>query len=410
MRLDLPKKVGLSGGRFREGEADEVIVDIDIDVVRLEVTSLAATRGPDRAADLRNGRCSFVAMVAGSPPSSGSHERVAQPHASRSPREGARTAAASRVLSRLAAQDWLVLVYLLVQLAAVTMGAGPRRSAAIVMLFGDLAFFVGCMAVARSDLTARNRVVSAAFYRVGIIGSMLGSFLQLHYIVPTASSGLRDAQIYRLDQVLFGFEPALLMDRFVAPSTTEWFSFFYYSYFFILTLYLIPAALFERRGRVISELSGGFLFVMCVGHCLYMLVPGRGPYMFLAHLFDHPLAGPTWWPTVMRTVDAVDGASRKDVFPSLHTAIPTFFTLFAFRNRAHRPYRWAWPITGFFTTQIILATMFLRWHYLIDVIAGLCLATTAFAISIRVVRIERQARLKLRSGPVWRPLFGRAEP
>ena len=107
---------------------------------------------------------------------------------------------------------------------------------------------------------------------------------------------------------------------------------------------------------------------------------------------------------------SVDGALRTDIFPSLHTACPTFLTLFAFRNRAHAPYRYIWPVAALFTSQIILATMFLRWHYLADICAGLTLATVAFLLSSRVVRAEARDRIARSLGPVWRPLAGKALP
>ncbi len=322
-------------------------------------------------------------------------------------------ARAWRVLSRFAAQDWLVGSYMLVLLLGVLRGAGPQRGAALGYVLGDCAVFASCMLVARSGVHDRRwRLAGDALYRVGLIGAVVGSFLQLHLILPTVSARIVDGSIYRLDLAVFGFEPAVSWDRFVTPATTEWFSFFYYSYFFILCAYLLPMALFERRLRVLSELSIGLLFVVCVGHTLYLAVPGLGPHAYLQGQFQHELSGSFWWPTVKAAVDSVggDGASRKDIFPSLHTACPTFLTLFTFRNRAHRPYRYVWPVTAFFTSQIILATMFLRWHYLLDVIAGLTLATVAFLVSRALVPAEARARVSQGTGPVWRPLFGRARP
>ena len=320
---------------------------------------------------------------------------------------------ALRLLSSFAAQDWLVASYMLVLLVGVLRGAGPRREAALAYVLGDCAVFVVCMVVARSGALqgSRWRRVGDALYRIGLLGAVVGSFLQLHLILPTVSPRILDGSIYQIDLAVFGFEPAVSWDRFVTPATTEWFSFFYYSYFFILCAYLLPMALFERRLRVLTELSVGLLFVVCVGHALYLAVPGLGPHAYLRGQFQHELSGGFWWPTVKAAVDSVagtDGASRKDIFPSLHTACPTFLTLFTFRNRAHRPYRYVWPVTAFFTSQIILATMFLRWHYLLDVVAGLTLATVAFLISRALVPAEARARVAQGSGPVWRPLFGRA--
>jgi hypothetical protein len=324
-------------------------------------------------------------------------------------RARAPTLRARRALSSFAAQDWLVAAYLTVLLVCVVLGAGPHRHTAVGCVLADIAVFVTCMLVARSK-TVKWRLAADVLYRVGLIGVVVGSFLQLHYILPTASERIVDAAVYRFDMVVFGFEPAQAWDRYVTPARTEWFSFFYYSYFFILCAYLLPMALFESRIRVLSELSVGLLFVVCIGHCLYLVIPGRGPYVYLEPHFQHQLAGAHWWPTVKSAVDSVGGATRTDIFPSLHTACPTFLTLFTFRNRAHRPYRYVWPVTAFFTSQIILATMYLRWHYLCDVIAGLTLATIAFAVSRALVPAEVKTRAELGGGPVWRPLFGRARP
>ncbi len=316
---------------------------------------------------------------------------------------GATTATRS-VFSRFAVQDGLVGAYLLMLLGGVAFGSGPRRGEAVGWLLADVAVFGACMLAARSE-TTKWRFAVDVLYRVGLFGALIGSFLQLQYILPAASDRVLDAHIYRLDMALFGFEPAEAWQRFVTPRTTEWFAFFYYSYFFLLSVYLVPMALFERRTSVLSELSAGLLFVVCVGHCVYLAVPGRGPYAYLADHFHHDLRGDTWWPLVQQAVASVDGAARKDIFPSLHTACPTFLTLFTFRNRARSPYRYVWPITAFFTSQIIVATMFLRWHYLLDVIAGLALAFTGFLLSIAVVPAESRVRMALGVGPVWRPLF-----
>lgn len=307
-------------------------------------------------------------------------------------------------LASFAAHDWLVAAYLLVLLVSVVLGGGPRRPMAIACVSVDTLVFFACMLVARSKVE-KWRFAADLLYRVGLIGALIASFLQLHYILPAASDRVVDGQIYELGMKVFGFEPAAAWDRYVTPARTEWFSFFYYSYFSILCLYLFPMGLFESRIRILSELSVGLLFVVCVGHCLYLVVPGRGPYAYLAPQFQHQLSGDFWWPLVRSAVDSVDGASRKDIFPSLHTACPTFLTLFTFRNRAHRPYRYLWPVIAFFTSQIILATMYLRWHYLVDVVAGVSLALVGFAVSCAVVPAEQRARTKLGAGPVWRPLF-----
>jgi membrane-associated phospholipid phosphatase len=62
-------------------------------------------------------------------------------------------------------------------------------------------------------------------------------------------------------------------------------------------------------------------------------------------------------------------------------------------------------VVAFLATQIIIATMFLRWHYLIDVIAGLTLAATASLLGQRISDWEHAKRQRLGLQPVWSPLF-----
>lgn len=321
------------------------------------------------------------------------------------------TRGVARVLSNFAMQDWLVILYLLFLLASVLAGEGPRRAKAIGYLAADLAVCVTCISVERGCFVrlrgATARFASRFLYRAALVGALVSTFLQLHYILPSARDVRYDALIYAFDLRVFRFEPAILLDRFVTPHTTEWFAFFYYSYFFILLLYTVPIAFFEKRTAIASEFSLGILWVMAIGQAVYVLVPGQGPYGLLSAHFTNRLEGRFWWPLVWSTVDSFDGTLRTDIFPSLHTAAPTFLALFAARHRAHRPYRWAWPVTAFFASQIVIATMFLGWHYLADVVAGLVLAVTGLLVARRFAAAEQRSRSAFGCTPVWEPLLDR---
>ncbi|MBK8215640.1 MAG: phosphatase PAP2 family protein [Myxococcales bacterium] len=310
-------------------------------------------------------------------------------------------------IGALAFQDWLVAGYVVALWTLVALGDGPRRARALAWLTLDAACFFVLLFLARWRSTPKPAANVA--YRLALPGAIMTTFAQLHLILPSARGVSFDAEIYAIDKRVFGFEPAEAWDRYVCPATTEWFAFFYYLYFGILLVHVVPMAVFERRMNVMREFSWGIFFVFCVGQLVYVAVPGFGPYRLLSTKFEHGLEGPTFWPLVADTVASFDGAHRTDIFPSLHTAVPTFFTLFSFRHRDKVPFRYTWPILAFVTGNIILATMFLRWHYLLDVIMGLVLATTAFVTSGILPRWEDAERERLGHAPIWRPLFG-ADP
>lgn len=308
-----------------------------------------------------------------------------------------------RLFVTLAAQDWLLLLYLGLLLAKTVAGHGPRRQIALEWVTLDMAVWASVLVVARSRLLREGSLVSTILYRAGIGFPVLASFLQLQWILPTASDGAAvDARLYAFDLRVFGVEPAEAWDRFVTPSVTEWFAFFYYGYFFLIALHVLPMLMLAKSSKLLARFSFGFIWLYCVGHALYTFVPAYGPYAYLAPKLHHVLAGPTWWPIVKRTVESVDGGARTDVFPSLHTGLPTFLSLFSFQHRKRLPFRYTWLPLTLFTTQIIGATMFLRWHYLVDICAGILLAISGVLASDLALRWDA-ARERHGGRPVWPP-------
>ena len=65
-----------------------------------------------------------------------------------------------------------------------------------------------------------------------------------------------------------------------------------------------------------------------------------------------------------------DGVTGMDVFPSLHTALPLFITAFLWRDGR----RLAAILLAPVSLGIVVSTVFLRYHYGVDVLAGMLLA------------------------------------
>lgn len=307
-----------------------------------------------------------------------------------------------RLFQGLAAQDWLITFYFLALLGALLIGSGANRDVSIARVLTDLAILWAGLVVVRGEMLKPSSFASSLIYRVTVFGPVLLSYFQLREILPAVSSRALDAEILALDQRLFGFEPAVAWDRFVSPVTTEWFAFFYFSYFFILIVHCIPFLLAVRDRDLTARFSLGIFAVFCTAHVVYMVVPGYGPYRHLAGSFQNELEGGLFWRLVLDTVQA--GGAMKDIFPSLHTAGPTYIALFAFLHRDRGVFRYSWPVLAIFTTQIIVATMFLRWHYLIDIVAGLVLASGAVVLTLKVHPWEKARRERMGVQPVFSAL------
>lgn len=297
-------------------------------------------------------------------------------------------------------QDAVVGGYLLVLLAIVLGATGPGQAQAEQAVLIDVAVFAIGLCITRGELISPRGFAGAALYRVLGPVVMFMSYFQLRVILPAVSSAAFDLDIYAFDLAVFGVEPALYLDRFVTPARTEWFSFFYFGYFVLLAVYLSLMSFLCRDEVRLTSFALGIFLLFGTGQLLYMVVPGYGPYAALAAHFVHPLEGPTFWVMVRETVEA--GGAMKDIFPSLHTAVPTFLALFSFRHRRRVPaLRWLWPVVALIATQIILATMYLRWHYLVDVVAGLMLAFAVDVLADRIGRWEVAKRERLGRPPVF---------
>lgn len=305
-----------------------------------------------------------------------------------------------RLLATLALQDVLLIGYL----AAVTaclLCAEPNglRAECIDRNLTAIAILVLACAFARR-VTAVAPAIRRNVYRAVLVGTVLFNYLSLRTVLPIVRGDSVDKTLLRIDLLLFGVEPALWLERFNVRPVVEWFSFFYFSYFFICLICTATAVWLRRPNRATTEFTLGTALVYCVGQLGYMAVPGFGPVQALRDAYRGPLDGGFFWSCVNSTVQA--GGAMKDVFPSLHTAAPLWFTLHAFRcARADRRFFWPAVVSAFFSLNIIVSTMLLRWHYAIDVVAGAALAVSSALLATRLARWEEASRARLGEAAPW---------
>ena len=244
--------------------------------------------------------------------------------------------------------------------------------------------------------------VRSAGYRLLSLGILLASYLTLRDLLPAVRPDDVDASLLAADVRLFGFEPTLVLEPYTSPRVVEYFAFFYFSYFTICLLFAGGVVGLNRRPAATSEFAIGSTLVYCLGQLGYVAVPAHGPVHHLEHAFSGPLSGGFFYRCVLETVHA--GSAMKDVFPSLHTAAPVWFSLFAWRcakTTGARTWKLIATVSTFFALNIVCSTVVLRWHYLVDVLAGLGLAFGAAWAAPRLAKVEGDVRVKAGFGPAW---------
>jgi len=305
----------------------------------------------------------------------------------------------SNVRRNLAVQDYVCASYHLFMLLRVVLAPNSdSANSARWANLGLLLLTVSTVLLIRSEVL-HGKILPGLIYRIGVFGPMVLSYLSLHSLLPALQPELLDSELHAIDCWLLGVTPAAWLNQFNTPLVIEWFSFFYFGYLWVLAAILLPT-LFLGRGPRMLELLFGALVITSVGHIAYTFVPAYGPYVFVA--FAQPLDGRFWWSIVDGVVSR--SGALLDVFPSLHTAHPVFFAIHAVTYRKSRPWKYTWPFLTFFVVNIVASTMVLRWHYAIDVVAGIALAIGAHLLAVLVRRHESKRVSTLAVQPTWPPL------
>lgn len=176
-----------------------------------------------------------------------------------------------------------------------------------------------------------------------------------------------DETLARMDFAIWQVNPTVWLERVHHPLLSEALQVVY-------TLFapaIIVLGLLYFVYRPLSEFRY-FVFVIVVGFLLsyigYLLVPVRGPRFLLRDLQNMELEGRWLFQTLRDQLDTLEGAHR-DCFPSGHTAM-TIIAWWQCRNL----WGWLYYVFTVFMLAQIFSTVYLRYHYTVDLAAGVVLA------------------------------------
>jgi hypothetical protein len=223
-------------------------------------------------------------------------------------------------------------------------------------------------------------------WRLGLLFyplAMNAVFFEMKTAIPKIHPGQMDSLLQSIDAFGIGTNLSLCLEPFMHPVLTEFFSFCYllfFPYLFFSLVYYFCGDLALLKKFVI-----GLFTIYGIGFLGYSFVPAAGPCFAMTAEFKVPLTG--GWITEWSAPIIARGCNGADVFPSLHCAITSFFLFFDRRNNPWRFKLFLVPCTGLW-----VSTIYLRYHYFIDVLCGFALS--AFALWL-VNRYPRESGLKI---------------
>lgn len=212
---------------------------------------------------------------------------------------------------------------------------------------------------------------------------------------------LMDLTFMRWDAVLLGTQPTIWLEQFLHPLVVEYFMIAYvlfivYPYFYLVYLYQknhLPVFHKAMLAQVIS---------LIVALTLFITLPAKGPRATFEILdVNHQLN--TDLPVYKESLQGVNfdileewtGRSsmfqlqydmwnqieriKTDCMPSMHTCLCLIVLFYAIKYRRYFKYKktamWFWLVGNI---SLIFSTVYLRYHWVVDVIAGAVLAVIVF--------------------------------
>jgi len=226
----------------------------------------------------------------------------------------------------------LYSIFLIIQVVIIKV----KHNSRFMSLFYDIIFPVACVLV---------------------IFDSLGWLV--HYVNPEDI----DPILIRLDYMIFNNHPTVILERITSPLLTDMLQSAYCTYYFIP----ISFGIFLLRNKQREEFNRTlFLILFCyyLSYLGYILMPALGPRFTINHLQTTELHGLIIAEPIQRLLNQLEGIKR-DAFPSGHTGIAVLVLYLAYRFER----RFFWILLPV-VSALIFSTVYCRYHYVVDIIAG----------------------------------------
>jgi len=219
----------------------------------------------------------------------------------------------------------------------------------------------------RNPNPSKNLQILLDYY---VIACVVVIFDGLGPLIRAVNPVDKDAGLIAFDRWLLGADPTVALERFATPLLSDVLTVFYSLYYFhpivLGTLVLLDDRARPEKDRDFSRYAFTMVFVFFVSYVGYFLVPAVGPRFAVHHAGPLPRGGVSQ--VIDHTLDWLE-SNKRDCFPSGHTMVVIAVLLEA----ARRSKKTFWIFLPF-AVGLVLATVYCRYHYVADVLAGLTLA------------------------------------
>ena len=262
----------------------------------------------------------------------------------------------------------------LVAIAATAIFFHGKIPSALWIVAANCVVSVGILVTANSESKDGNAVARfiACWYTFPLI---FMTFKELYLMVHAVNPHDLDYLLIRADKVIFGTDPTSLLDRIATPGLTEFLQ-ICYSSFYLLWIILCVDLLTKKNRKGFLFFLFALMYGFYASYVGYLIVPAIGPRFTLYNFADlnKDLPGLYLTPLLRGVINSGESITnvakaamlaQRDCFPSGHTEMTIITIAVAVKYKAKS----AMVIIPL-GLGLIFATVYMRYHYGIDVIAG----------------------------------------
>ncbi|MDX6373431.1 MAG: hypothetical protein QOD98_2419 [Nocardioidaceae bacterium] len=207
----------------------------------------------------------------------------------------------------------------------------------------------------------------------------------------------RDAMLAEWDRWIFvGHSPAVVLHDLLGQHVAAWVLMVWYETFPTLVVVAFPAAVaLAPRMRDAYVGIAAFVWVWILGTASYYAIPSLGPF----HAAPGDFAGLPHMPIqdtqarylaqrddLLAHPHAADAFAQISAFASLHVAVTAVILGLAWWHRLRR----TTAVMAVFLAGTAVATIYLGWHFAVDIPAGLLIAALAWVLALLTVGVRRR--------------------
>jgi len=250
-----------------------------------------------------------------------------------------------------------------------------------IVFFACLAACVFMVSWAERNPTPDRWRIRLAFYYV----AMGICFFSMGTAVPLLGTARVDSMLLQWDRDLLGETPAVVWEPWLRPwlenvAMAGYLFFFYY-------LLAGPGYYCFRDVAAFRKCIVGLFTIYGIALLSYTVLPAGGPHLFMT--FHTALQGPLLLNSTMGLVNR--GSNAVDVFPSVHVAASLYLLMFDWQ---HGRRRFWWALGP--CIVLWLSTLYLRFHYFVDIIAGVAVALVGWWTAQKFARAQKSAQAQYR--------------